>query len=92
VRFAISVHSGSGAPGDAIERLAAGLGRVREGTRFATRGTQIIATPDEDAGGLREGSEREEMGRLALLEQIGEVCERTPDLKLDWYAVRPQRL
>jgi len=34
-----------------------------------------------------ERDEREEVGRLAVLDILQEVCERAPELTLDWFAV-----
>jgi hypothetical protein len=53
-------------------------------------GGEIRATvPDDDAPVAMTSDERTDVGRRAVLEVVGEVCERAPDLKLDWYAVSP---
>jgi hypothetical protein len=91
MRIKIGVHAGFGAPGDAIERLAAKLGPAREDARFTLTGDEIAVRFSDDAPVSMESDEREEIGRAAVLEMIGEVCERSPDLKFDWYAVSARR-
>jgi hypothetical protein len=90
VRFRIAPHSGENAPPDAIDRLAAQLGSSVDDAFFTQVGREILATWGEDAPVAMERDEREEVGRLALLEIVGEVCERSPDLKVEWYAVSPR--
>jgi hypothetical protein len=90
VRFRIAPHSGQGAPPDAIERLAVRLGSSVEDAFFVKVGNEILATWGEDAPVAMERDEREELGRLALLGIIEEVCEETPDLRADWFAVAPR--
>jgi hypothetical protein len=90
VRFRIAPHSGQNAPPDAIERLAARLGPGVDDAMFMRVGAEILATWGEDAPVAMERDEREELGRLALLEIIEEACEDAPDLRVDWYAVSPR--
>jgi hypothetical protein len=87
VRFRISVHAGHGAPPDAIERLAGRLGPEQEDARFAGGGTEIVATYGEEAPIAMASDERQEIGRLALLKILEEVCETAPDLDFEWFAV-----
>ncbi len=90
MRFRIGLHAGYGAPPDALSRLAEALGPVHDDARFALRGEgELEATWGEDAPTAMARDEREEIGRRALLELIEEACERTPGLRLDWFAVRP---
>ena len=84
------MHSGHGAPPDAIERLAVALGRGVDDAFFTQVGKEILATWGEDAPVAMERDEREELGRLALLEIVEEVCASSPDLRSDWYAVSPR--
>jgi hypothetical protein len=35
--------------------------------------------------------EREDFARAAVLEIVREVCERSPELKFDWFAVSMHR-
>ena len=58
-------------------------------TRRAGEGINARLDRDEEVGMTRD--ERSEIGREAVLEVVGEVCERSPELKLDWYAVSPSR-
>ena len=54
---------------------------------FAKVGTEIRATWREDAPVSMERDERVEMGRRAILNILQDVCDRTPELRFDWYAV-----
>jgi hypothetical protein len=87
MRFKISVHSGFGAPADAIALLAEKLGPAREDARFTLSGDEIGVRFSDDAPVSMESDERAEIGRAAVLEILSEVCERSPELKFDWYAV-----
>jgi hypothetical protein len=91
VTFRIGIHSGFGAPEDAIDRLAARLGRSRDDARFTVSGREILVRFGDEAPVSMESDEREQVGRAALLEIIGEVCEGSSELKLDWYAVSARR-
>jgi hypothetical protein len=90
VRFRIALHSGHAAPPDAIDRLAERLGSSVDDAFFTRVGNEILATWGEDAPVAMERDEREELGRLALLEIITEICEEAPRLDIDWYAVGPR--
>jgi hypothetical protein len=90
VRFRITLHSGFDAPADAIDRLEGLLGPSREDARFTRVGNEILASWGVDAPVAMERDEREEIGRRALLDMIGEVCDEAPDLKFDWFAVAPR--
>jgi hypothetical protein len=90
VRFRISSHSGQNAPPDAIDRLSQRLGSSVDDAFFTRVGNEILATWGEDAPVAMERDEREELGRLALLKIVGEVCEESPDLSVDWFAVAPR--
>jgi hypothetical protein len=91
VRFTITLHSGYDAPPDALERLFEQVGPTREDARFAMASSEIRATWGEDAPTSMESDEREQRGRSALLEILEEACERSSDLKLDWFAVSARR-
>jgi hypothetical protein len=91
VRFKIGVHSGFGAPADAIQRLAAKLGPAHGDARFTLSGGEIRVRFSDDAPVSMESDEREEIGRAALLKILDEVCERSSDLRFDWYAVSAGR-
>ena len=89
MQFRISLHSGSGSPPDALSLLAERLGSSREGFSFAKAGGVITATWREDGPSSRTEEERAEIGRQAALGVVRSVCEGTPDLKLEWFAVHP---
>jgi hypothetical protein len=87
VKFRITRHSGSKAPADALELLWQRLGARRNGASFAMVGAEVRATLGEDAPISMTRDERVEIGRRQVLELLSEVCERTPELKFDWFAV-----
>jgi hypothetical protein len=89
VRFRIGLHTGHKAPPDAVARLAERLGGRREEARFSLRGGELEAIWGEDAPSSMSRDERAEIGRSALLEIVGEACERAPGLRLDWFAISP---
>jgi hypothetical protein len=92
VRFAVTRHSGSAAPADAIELLWKRLeGRRFEEVGFSRSGAAIRAVAAEDAPLSMESDERERVGRTAVLGCVQEACEGAPELKYDWFAVGPQR-
>jgi hypothetical protein len=90
MEFRITTHTAYGAPVDAIESLwphlqAAGI----EDATFAKGRDEIRAN-----WGYSEASQaiREEVmdrERRAVLEAVCEVCDRTPELEPDWYAIGP---
>lgn len=92
MRFAITPHSRSGAPEDALDLLWARLdGRRYEDVSFSRKGTEIMARAGADAPVSMERDEREEIGRLAVLDCVTAVCERAPELKSAWFAISPLR-
>jgi hypothetical protein len=91
VRFRITLHSGFNAPDDALDMLAERLGRSRDEASFERRSTDIVATWGEDAPGSMESDERKQLGRVAVLGIVEEICESSPDLKRDWFAVSTSR-
>jgi hypothetical protein len=92
MKFAVTHHSGSGAPEDALDLLWQRLeGRRYEDISFSRSGSEILARAGEDAPISMERGEREEIGRLAVLECVSTVCERVPELKVDWYAISLRR-
>ena len=91
MNFRITAHSGSGAPAGALDLLWQRI-RPRLGdTRFSKGSAEIRAEWDADAPVSMASSEREEVGRLAMLEIVQEVCKSSPDLELDWFAVSVRR-
>jgi hypothetical protein len=92
VNFAITRHSGAGAPTDALELLWGALaGQSFEDVAFVRGGFQIRASAGREAPISMERDEREEVGRLAVLACLREVCEGAPELRLEWYAIGPRR-
>jgi hypothetical protein len=86
VTFRITRHSGTAPPTDAIEQLWKRLGPRHEQTSFSRVGVEIRAMWGEtDASSARD--ERVEVGRGEVLDIVRSVCERTPKLNSDWYAV-----
>jgi hypothetical protein len=92
MKFAVTRHSGSGAPEDALDLLWQRLeGHRFEDVSFSRSGPEVTARASEDAPISMERDEREEIGRLAVLECVTTVCERVPELKSDWYAISLRR-
>jgi hypothetical protein len=91
MRFRITGHSTSSPPEDALDLLIERIGDRREDLSFARTGTEITANLDRDDPIAMTHDERTDIGRRAVLEVVGEVCERAPELELDWYAVSPAR-
>ena len=90
MNFKITRHSRSGAPDNALQLLFQRLGRRREDARFAMTAREIRAVLGHDAPVSMERNEREEIGRLALLEIVQGVCEDAPELELAWFAISPR--
>jgi hypothetical protein len=90
MKYKITHHSTASPPADALELLSARLGSRRDEISFALVGGEIRATVhDEDAPVAMTRDERTDIGRRVVLEVVSQVCERVPELKLDWYAVSP---
>jgi hypothetical protein len=88
VDFRITLHSGYGAPASAIERLAEALGTRRGAARFGRVGREIRASWSDDLPVSMERDEREELGRVAILDILRELCEGSSgNLDLSWFAV-----
>jgi hypothetical protein len=86
VTFRITRHSGTAPPADAIELLWDRLGARHEETTFSRVGVEIRAMWGEaDASSARD--ERVEVARGEILDIVRGVCEQTPELNYDWYAV-----
>jgi len=65
--------------------------RRREDVVFSRAGGEIRALIDRDDSVRMTQDERLELGREAVLEALGEVCSRAPELRIDWFAVSPAR-
>jgi len=91
MKFRITRHTTASPPQDALDLLTDRIGRRREDVFFSRVGAEIRAKLDRDDPVGRTLDERTDIGRRAVLEIVGDICERTPELKLDWYAVSPAR-
>ena len=92
MKFAITPHSRSGAPENALDLLWERLeGKRFEDVSFSRKGTELMARAGHDAPVSMERDEREEIGRLAVLDCVTRVCERVPELKIAWFAISPLR-
>jgi hypothetical protein len=90
VKFRIAPHSGftaSRRPANAIDLLWQRLSAGHDEASFAKVGLEIEVTWGEDLPVSMERDERAEIGRRAVLEIVRDVCERAPELELDWFAV-----
>lgn len=91
MEFRITPHSGPQAPANAIDLLWQQLGADHEEARFVRAGAEIRAVWDADARTSMEPEELEETGRRAVLKIVLDVCERTPELRPEWFAVSRRR-
>jgi len=91
MRFRVTRHAAVKPPSDALNRLSERIPPRREDVQFAKAGDEIRARLDSDELSSRTEAERAEIGREAVLEALSEVCERSPELKLDWFAISPAR-
>lgn len=71
-------------------RLVGHIPARRDDVIFSTTGGEIFARLDRDEESWSmTRDEQIEVGREAVLRVVGEICDRSPDLKIDWYAVSP---
>jgi hypothetical protein len=91
MKFRITKHATASPPDDAIDLLTSRIGRSREDVRFARVGSEIRANLDRDEPVAMTNDERTDIGRRAVLGIVEEVCERAPELKLEWFAVSAAR-
>lgn len=89
MRFRITPHAGHDAPDDAVEKLLAALEGRRTPGRFYRIGAEIRVNWGLDDGGGWDRSERQELERDEVLEELRAVCRSSPRLSVDWYAVGP---
>ncbi len=90
MEFRITTHAGYGAPVEAIESLWPHLRAADiEDAAFAKGRDEIRANwgHGEPSQAIRE--EVMDRERRAVLEAVCEVCDRTPELEPDWYAIAP---
>ena len=91
MKFRITRHATGSPPEDALDLLTLRIGRRREDVFFARVGGEIRATLKRDEPVAMTQDDRAEVGRRAVLEIVEDVCDRAPELKLDWYAVSAAR-
>jgi hypothetical protein len=85
--FRITRHAALTPPDHAMSLLSERLSNRSEDVCFSMVGDEIGARLDRDESVSVTHDERVEIGRRAVLEALEEICEREPELKLDWYAV-----
>jgi hypothetical protein len=78
-------------PEHALDLLSERIGRRCEDVSFMRVGSEITAKLDRDHPIAMTRDERIHTGRRLVLDAVGEICDRSPELKLDWYAVSPAR-
>ena len=90
MRFRVAPQAGfasSARPANAVDLLWQRLDSSHDGASFARVGPdEISARWGYDALAV-EGDELAELGRRTVLESLRDVCERAPELELDWFAV-----
>jgi hypothetical protein len=94
MQFRIMRHSGlaaPAAPADAMEllweRLQSNLEPNDDAVSLARVGAQIWVTWGPDLGTSPDSRERSEIGRSAVANIVRSVCEHSPDLEFDWFAI-----
>ncbi len=85
--FKITHHSTFKPPADALELLAQRLGPSRDDVSFAKVGAVIKAATEDDSPVAMTSDERVDIGRRAVLAIVIDVCEGSPELQSDWFAV-----
>lgn len=91
MKFRVTRHTATSPPDYALDRFSARMGRGYDDVSFALVGPEIRASLDRDDPVAMTQDERTDIGRRAVLGAVAEICERTPELKLDWFAVSPAR-
>ncbi len=91
MKFRITRHASGSPPEGALELLAERMGARRQGVSFVCVGQEIRANIQRDDPVAMTQDERLDIGRRAVLQIVADVCEPSPELKLDWFAVSPAR-
>jgi hypothetical protein len=91
MRFRITRHATASPPEDALDLLTSRIGKRRDDVQFSRVGGEIRANLNRDEPVAMTQDDRTEVGRRAVLQIVEDVCERAPELKLDWFAVSPSR-
>jgi hypothetical protein len=88
VTFRITHHSGYNAPPDALDTLLVQLGPRRDTVAFSKDSDEeITAVWEADLSSSMTQDERTETGRRMILEIVRDVCDVTPALDVDWFAI-----
>jgi hypothetical protein len=87
MQFRITPHSVFDPPENAMDLLWQRLGPRRDEMSFAKVGAGITVRADEDAPVAMTRDERVEIGRRAVLDVVSDVCEGSPELNSDWFAI-----
>jgi hypothetical protein len=87
--FRITRHTAMRPPEHAMSLLCERLPHHCDDVCFSMTGGEIGASLDRDESVSETNDERVEIGRRAVLGALEEICDGSPDLKLDWYAVSP---
>ena len=91
MRFRVTRHAAMKPPEGALELLSSLIPKRREDVVFSQIGSEIRARVDRDDCVWMTQDERAEIGRAAVLGVVRDVCDRSSELKLDWFAVSPAR-
>lgn len=91
VTYKITPHLGSSRArhSEAMELLWLRLDTTHNQALFAKAGSEVTVTWHLEAPPPVDRGELVEIGRLAVLAVVREVCRRAPELEFDWFAVSP---
>jgi hypothetical protein len=70
-----------------MELLLRRLGHRRDDVTFVIAEGQIVASSELEEGDPETRRSRIEVGRRAVFDVVDEVCQASPELESDWYAV-----
>jgi len=87
VTFRITPHAGYNAPADALDLLLEQLGDERDQVSFSKGEGEIVVEWPVEVSSAMTQDERVELGRRMVLDLVREVCELTPTLDIDWFAI-----
>ncbi len=91
MRFRVTRHTAVKPPDDVLDLLIGRLPTRQGEVIFEIIGSEIRGRLDRDEAVWETQDERLAIGRKAVLAALGEVCDRPPALKLDWFAVSADR-
>jgi hypothetical protein len=70
-----------------MELLLRRLGHRRDDVSFAMVGGDVVADSEQEEGDRETREARIEACRRAVFDIVDEVCESSPELESDWFAV-----